>query len=102
MIDVSRHFIPMDKLYENIDAMAVVKMNILHLHLSDNQGFQMESKKHPKLHELGSGGHHYTQSEMGELIQYASDRGIRIVPEFDMPGHASGWLLAYPEFGSSE
>ena len=99
MIDVSRHFMPLEILYQNIDAMAIAKMNVLHLHLTDNQGFRIESKTYPKLHELGSGGQYYTQLEMKQLIQYAADRGIRIVPEFDMPGHASGWLTAYPEYG---
>ena len=102
MIDVSRHFMPLEILYQNIDAMAIAKMNVLHLHLTDNQGFRIESKTYPKLHELGSGGQYYTQAEMKELIQYAAKRGIRIVPEFDMPGHASGWLTAYPEYGVAD
>jgi len=100
MIDVSRHFIPLDVLKRNLDGMAAVKMNVFHWHLSDNQGFRVESKKFPKLQELGSDGLFYTQAEVRELIAYARDRGIRIVPEFDMPGHSTAWFVGYPELAS--
>src|SRR5580698_1834648 len=86
-IDVSRHFISMPVLKRNVDALAAVKMNVLHLHLSDDQGFRLESKEFPKLQELGSDGMYYSQTEMRELIAYAADRGNRGVPEIDMPGH---------------
>jgi hexosaminidase len=99
-IDVSRHFISMPVLKRNVDAMAAVKMNVLHLHLSDDQGFRLESREFPKLQELGSDGMYYRQSEIRELIAYASDRGIRIVPEFDMPGHSTAWFVGYPELSS--
>jgi hexosaminidase len=99
-IDVSRHFITMATLKRNVDAMAAVKMNVLHLHLSDDQGFRLESKDFPKLQELGSDGMYYQQSEMRELIAYAGDRGIRVVPEFDMPGHSTAWFVGYPELSS--
>ncbi|MGA8409085.1 MAG: family 20 glycosylhydrolase [Candidatus Acidiferrales bacterium] len=99
-IDVSRHFIYLDTLKRNIDGMAAVKMNVLHLHLSDDQGFRVESKEFPKLQELGSDGEFYTQAEMRELIEYARDRGIRILPEFDMPGHSTSWFVGYPELAS--
>jgi hexosaminidase len=99
-IDVSRHFISMEVLRRNVDGMAAVKMNVLHLHLSDDQGFRVESREFPKLQELGSNGMYYRQSEMRELIAYASDRGIRIVPEFDMPGHSTAWFVGYPELSS--
>ena len=99
-IDVSRHFITMPVLRRNVDAMAAVKMNVLHLHLSDDQGFRLESKEFPKLQELGSDGMYYTQTEMRELIAYAADRGIRVVPEFDMPGHSTAWFVGYPELAS--
>ena len=98
MIDVARHFIPMHILKENVDAMAMVKMNTLHLHLTDDQGFRMESKLYPKLHEKGSEGLYFKQTEMKELVAYAKYKGIRIVPEFDMPSHATSWCVAYPEF----
>jgi hexosaminidase len=101
MIDVSRHFIPLDVLKRNIDGMAAVKLNIFHWHLSDNQGFRVESKKFPKLQELGSDGFFYTQDEVRELIAYAHDRGIRVVPEFDMPGHSTAWFVGYPELASA-
>ncbi len=99
-IDVSRHFITMPVLRRNVDAMAAVKMNVLHLHLSDDQGFRLESKEFPKLQELGSDGMYYSQTEMRELIAYAADRGIRVVPEFDMPGHSTAWFVGYPELAS--
>ena len=100
MIDVSRHFIPLDVLKRNLDGMAAVKMNVFHWHLSDNQGFRVESKKFPKLQQMGSDGLFYTQAEVRELIAYARDRGIRIVPEFDMPGHITAWFVGYPELAS--
>jgi hexosaminidase len=100
MIDVSRHFMPLDVIRRNLDGMAAVKMNVFHWHLSDNQGFRVESKKYPKLHEMGSDGLYYTQDEVRDLIAYARDRGIRVVPEFDMPGHSTAWFVGYPELAS--
>ena len=100
LIDVSRHFMPIEVLKRNLDGMAAVKMNVLHWHLSDDEGFRVESKRFPKLHELGSEGQYYTQTEIRELVAYARDRGIRVVPEFDMPGHSRSWLAAYPELAS--
>jgi len=101
LIDVSRHFIPLDVLKRNLDGMAAVKMNVLHFHLSDDQGFRVESKRFPKLQTEGSDGQYYTQSELREFLDYAHDRGIRVLPEFDMPGHSRSWLVAYPELASS-
>src|SRR5208337_1595257 len=100
MIDVSRHWMPEEVLKRNIDAMAAVKLNVFHFHLTDNQGFRIESKKYPKLHELGSDGHYYTQAQITELIAYARDRGIRVVPEIEMPGHSTSWYVGYPELAS--
>jgi hexosaminidase len=100
-IDVSRHFIPFEVLQRNVDAMAAVKLNVLHLHLSDDQGFRVESKKFPKLQEMGSDGLYYTQNQIRELIAYARDRGIRVIPEFDMPGHSTSWFVGYPELAST-
>jgi hexosaminidase len=100
LIDVGRHFIPLDVLKRNLDGMEAVKMNVLHLHLSDNQGFRVESKKFPKLQEQGSEGLYYTQEEIRDLIGYARDRGIRILSEFDMPGHSTSFLVGYPEIAS--
>lgn len=100
MIDVARHFVPLDVLHRNLDGMEAVKMNVFHLHLTDNQGFRVESKKFPKLHEMGSDGLYYTQDEVRDLIAYARDRGIRVVPEFEMPGHSTAIFVGYPEIAS--
>jgi hexosaminidase len=100
MIDSGRHFIPLDVLKRNLDGMAAVKLNVFHWHLSENQGFRVESKKFPKLHEMGSDGLYYTQNEVRDLIAYARERGIRVVPEFDMPGHSTAWFVGYPELAS--
>jgi hexosaminidase len=102
MIDAARHFQPIDVLKRNIDAMAAVKMNVFHWHLTDDQGFRIESKTHPKLHELGSDGLYYTQEQIKDIVKYASDRGIRVVPEVDVPGHATAILTAYPEIASKD
>ena len=101
MIDSARHFQTMDVLKRNLDAMAAVKLNVLHWHLSEDQGFRVESKKFPKLHQLGSDGNYYTQEQVKEIIAYARDRGIRVYPEFDIPGHSTSWLVGYPELGSA-
>jgi len=102
MIDSARHFIPMDVIRRNIDGMEAVKMNVFHWHLSENQGFRVESKKYPKLHELGSDSLYYTQDEIRDLIAYARDRGIRVVAEFDMPGHSTAWFVGHPELASGK
>src|ERR1041385_2910205 len=101
LIDVARHYEPMEVLKRNLDAMAAVKLNVFHWHLSEDQGFRVESKKFPKLHTLGSDGLFYTQDQVREIIAYARDRGIRVMPEFDIPGHSTSWLVAYPEIGSA-
>ena len=100
MIDVSRHFMPIDVLKRNLDGMAAVKLNVFHWHLSDDQGFRVESKKLPKLQEMGSDGLFYTQEQIRDLVAYAAERGIRVVPEFDMPGHSTAWFAGYPELAS--
>ena len=101
LIDIARHFQPMEVLKRNLDAMAAVKLNVLHWHLTEDQGFRIESKKFPKLHQLGSDGLYYTQDQAKEIIAYARERGIRVVPEFDIPGHSTSWLVGYPELGSA-
>lgn len=101
LIDACRHFMPVEVILRNLDGMAAVKMNVLHWHLSEDQGFRVESKVYPKLHELGSDGLYYTQAQIREVIAYANERGIRVIPEFDVPGHATSWLVAYPELGSA-
>jgi hexosaminidase len=99
--DVSRHWMPLEVVKRNLDGMASVKLNVFHWHLTDDQGFRIESKRFPKLHELGSDGLYYTQKQVGEVIEYARDRGIRVVPEFDMPAHTSSWLVGYPGLASA-
>lgn len=100
MIDCARHFMPLEVIKRNLDGMAAVKLNVFHWHLSDNQGFRVESKKFPKLQEKGSDGFYYTQAEVRDIIAYAADRGIRVIPEFDMPGHSTAWFVGYPQLAS--
>ncbi|MDQ8186621.1 family 20 glycosylhydrolase [Pelagicoccus sp. SDUM812002] len=100
MIDSARHFMPLDVIKRNLDGMAAVKMNVLHWHLTEDQGFRVEVKSYPKLHEMGSDGMFYTQDQLKEIVAYASDRGIRVYPEFDVPGHATAWLVGHPEMAS--
>ena len=100
MLDVSRHFEPIDVIKRTIDGMTIAKLNVFHWHLSDDQGFRAESKKFPRFTEAASNGQFYTQEQMREVVAYARARGIRVVPEFDIPGHTSSWLLAYPEIGA--
>ncbi len=100
MIDTGRHFIPLDVLRQNLDGMEAVKLNVFHWHLSEDQGFRIESKTFPLLQEKGSDGLYYTQDEVRGIIDYARDRGIRVVPEFDMPAHATSWFVGYPDLAS--
>ncbi len=100
MIDVARHWQPMEVIERNLDAMAVVKLNVMHLHLTDDQGFRIESLTHPELAGKGSDGKYFTQAQMRALIAYAALRGIRVVPEFDVPGHATSWVVSHPELAS--
>lgn len=99
-LDVSRHWMPLEVVRRTLDGMAAVKLNVFHWHLSDDQGFRIECKRFPKLQELGD-GLFYTQDQVREIIAYARDRGIRVVPEFDMPGHSNSWLVGYPELASA-
>jgi hexosaminidase len=102
MIDVSRHFEPVNQIERTLDGMAMVKLNVFHWHLSDDQGFRAESKIYPKLTGLGSNDDFYTQEQMREVVAYARARGIRVVPEFDIPGHSVSWMVGYPQLGSSK
>ncbi len=101
MIDVSRHWIPKEVLLENIRYMSAAKLNVLHLHLSDDQSFRVESKKFPDLTSKGSDGNYYSQEDMKEIVTLAQSLGIRVIPEFDMPGHVSSILAAYPDLGAN-
>lgn len=100
LVDVCRHFIPIDVMKRIVQGMAAVKMNVLHWHLTEDQGFRVESKAFPRLHEKGSDGQYYTQEEVVSFIKFADSYGIRVMPEFDLPGHATSWLVAYPELGA--
>ncbi len=102
MLDAGRHFMPIETVRQAIDGMEAVKLNVFHWHLSENQGFRVESKIYPLLQEKGSDGLYYTQAQVREIVEYARDRGIRVVPEFDMPGHATAWFVGYPELASGK
>lgn len=95
-LDVARHFFPLTSLTAVVDGLAALKMNVLHLHLSDDQAFRFPSAAFPRL----ASEQHYTVTELKELVGYAADRGIRVIPELDMPGHVTAWLVAYPQWGS--
>ncbi len=100
MIDCGRHFEPVDVIKRTLDGMAAVKLNVFHWHLTEDQGFRIESKIFPRLTGMGSDGLFYTQDQAREIVAYARDRGIRVVPEFDMPGHTKSWFVGYPELAS--
>jgi len=100
LVDPCRRWQPIEVIKRALDAMAAVKLDVLHWHLSDDQGFRMESKAFPRLHQAASDGLFYTQDQVRDVIAHARLRGIRVVPEFDMPGHATSWLVGYPELGS--
>jgi len=102
MLDSGRHWMPVAVVKRNLDAMAAVKLNVFHWHLSEDQGFRVESKRYPRLQELGSDGLFYTQADIRDVVAYARDRGIRVVPEFDIPGHTQSWLAAYPELATAQ
>jgi len=101
MLDSARHWMPLEVVKRNLDAMAAVKLNVFHWHLSEDQGFRVESKRFPKLQQEGSDGLFYTQDEISGVVAYARDRGIRVIPEFDIPGHTQAWLAGYPELGTN-
>jgi hexosaminidase len=118
MLDVARHFMPKHDVLRFIDLMAMHKLNVLHLHLTDDQGWRIEIKKYPRLTEIsswrkesqvgaqpdcpGDGRPHggfYTQGDLREIVGYAATRHITVVPEIEMPGHVQAVLAAYPEYG---
>jgi hexosaminidase len=118
MIDVARHFMPLPFLYELVDELALLKLNVLHLHLTDDQGWRIEIDGLPRLTEVGAWrtesmvgpagsdrfdavphGGYYTRAELAGLVAFAAARGVRIMPEIEMPGHARAALAAYPELG---
>jgi hexosaminidase len=101
MLDCSRHFETISVIERTLDGMEAVKLNVFHWHLSDDQGFRIQSKVFPLLTQLGSNGQYYTQEQAREVVAYARARGIRVVPEFDVPGHTSSWMVGYPQLASA-
>jgi len=114
LADVARHFQSVETLKKTIDQMAALKLNMLHLHLSDDQGWRVEIRKYPELTRVGAWrtpptaggpaaaeryGGYYTQAQLKDLVAYAAARGITIVPEIDLPGHAQAIVASYPELG---
>ena len=108
MLDPARHFLPVDDVKHYIRQMARYKFNVLQLHLSDDQGWRIEIKSHPKLTEVGAfrtpqGGNNgpdngfYTQEQIKDLVEYAANLNVEIIPEIDIPGHTAAILTAYPE-----
>jgi len=119
LLDVARHHMPLEFLHQFVDVMALHKLNVLHLHLTDDQGWRMEIEGWPRLIDVGAWrpesmvgaagstrfdgvphGGYYTQAELRELVRAAADRGVMIVPEIEMPGHVRAALAAYPELGN--
>jgi hexosaminidase len=101
MLDCARHFMPVAELKRTLEGMAALKLNVFHWHLTDDQGFRFESKVFPKLTQAGSGGLYYTREDVREIVDLAHKLGIRVVPEFDMPGHTTSWFVGYPELASA-
>jgi len=101
LIDVGRHWEPPEAIKRQLDGMAAVKLNVFHWHLSEDQGFRVESRRFPLLQEKGSDGLFYTQEQIREIVAYARDLGIRVVPEFDMPGHSTAWFVGYPAYAGA-
>jgi len=97
LIDSVRHFIPISDIKRQLSGMAAAKLNVFHWHLTDDQGWRIESKRYPKLHQMASDNLYYTHKEIKDVVAYASLLGIRVVPELDVPGHASAIAVAYPE-----
>ncbi|MBL5863391.1 beta-N-acetylhexosaminidase [Serratia fonticola] len=101
LLDSARHFLPVEDILRQLDGMAAAKLNVFHWHLTDDQGWRFASEHYPKLQQLASDGHFYTREQMQQVVAYATARGIRVVPEIDLPGHASTIAVAYPELLSA-
>ncbi|MDO5422397.1 MAG: family 20 glycosylhydrolase [Eubacteriales bacterium] len=98
-LDVARHFFSAGEVERILEQISLAKMNVLHWHLADDQGWRIESKKYPKLHTCS--GQYYTQEEIREVVAFARTRGVEVIPEIDLPGHTRGILAAYPEYSCS-
>lgn len=96
------HFLPMDAIKRTLDAMCLVKLNVLHFYLSDDQAYTIESKKYPALHQKASLGQYFTHEQIKEIVDYADERGIRVVPELDLPGHSTAILSLFPHLAALE
>jgi len=101
LIDPCRHWLGVEAILDTLDAMAAAKFNVLHLHLSDDQAFRLESRRWPDLHRLGADGKYFTRDDISRIVDHASDAGIRVVPELDMPGHVTSWLVGYPHLAAT-
>lgn len=101
MLDTARHFFSVDTIKRQLDGMAAAKLNVFHWHLTDDQGWRLESRTYPRLHQTAPGGKFYTREQVRDIVGYARDRGIVVVPEIDMPGHASAIAAAYPDLMSA-
>ena len=97
LLDCSRHFFPVEIIEKVIEQMSLVKLNVFHWHLTDDQGWRIESREFPKLHQMSKA--YYSQEEICHVVEYARDRGITVIPEIDLPGHSASLLTAYPELG---
>ncbi|WP_414168941.1 beta-N-acetylhexosaminidase [Streptoverticillium reticulum] len=121
LLDVARHFMPKDGVLRYLDLLAAHKLNVLHLHLTDDQGWRIEIERYPKLTEAGAWrarsklghrasplwderphGGYYTQDDIREIVAYAAERHITVVPEIDLPGHSQAAIAAYPELGNAD
>ncbi|WP_305842496.1 family 20 glycosylhydrolase [Photobacterium leiognathi] len=97
LIDTARHFIPVDVIKRQLDGLASAKLNTFHWHLTDDQGWRLESVAYPNLQEKGSDGLFYTREQIKDVVAYANSLAIRVIPEVDLPGHASAIAAAYPK-----
>ena len=98
-LDCARHFYTAEEVKKIIEEISLVKMNVFHWHLEDDQGWRIESLRYPKLHETS--GDYYTQREIREICRFAKIRGVEVIPEIEIPGHARGILAAYPQYSCS-
>ena len=103
LLDTARHFQPVSSLLRVIDSLAMAKINVLHLHMSEDQSFPAASRVHPELAAKGAWSQHerYTWQELRQVVGYGSARGLRVIPELDMPGHATSWRESHPELFST-
>ncbi|WP_371258626.1 beta-N-acetylhexosaminidase [Streptomyces sp. CC53] len=121
LLDVARHFLPKDDVLRYVDLLAAHKLNVLHLHLTDDQGWRIEIRRYPRLTAVGAWrsrtkrghrasplwddtphGGYYTQDDIREIVAYAAERHVRVVPEIDLPGHSQAAIAAYPELGNTD